>query len=85
MNPEFVQVTSIRFKVGEREIEFTPDEARALQRALRDVIGDIPTGTEWSKDGQIWIDPNVEPWPYPSWSLNWGPLRQSVTLCINTN
>jgi hypothetical protein len=65
-----VEVTKITIKIGDKEIQLTPAEARELQRVLTDTIG----------DGHRAINPVIVPYPfpvihpyspYPFWEVTW--------------
>ncbi len=88
-NDELVKVTLIKVKIGSREIELTPDEARRLSEVLNDLIGPktvqpvyIPVQPYPKWNEPFWVNPNVEPWPN-HWEITRGPLCQTNSLCIN--
>lgn len=83
-----VQITTIKFRIGEKEIELTSDEARKIHEELSRLFSNETTPAPvvipqpylvpyWPQPQPIVVEP-WQPWWQPSWQIT------CQTLCIST-
>jgi hypothetical protein len=74
-----VSISKICIKIGEKEVELSPDEAKELQEILNDMFGKRET---------VYVPQPypVYPNPYRYWSVTYGPgVVYCSTAGSNTN
>lgn len=94
MNPEHVEISSVKITIAGKEIELTISQIRALWKELDDLVGPKPSPAvyipvpqpypvyTWPTYAPIYVNPNVEPFP-DHWYTTIGPLCTCNTLAIN--
>lgn len=91
---DLVKVVKIKIRVGQKELELTPEELRGLRDVINDVIGPCPLDPIYFPpettsprpfdpypSSPFYCDPNSEYWPC-GWALEYGPLKQTATLSV---
>lgn len=70
------EVKKVVIRIGERDIEFTPEEARDLKKALDDLFGKV---MEKVKEKE-YVPYPVYPWGYP-YRYTWPYYDPWITTC----
>ena len=73
-----VSISQINIKIGKKEIELSPDEAKELQQILNETFGEKKT---------VFIPQPypVYPNPHRYWEVTWGSGTGVVTYCATNH
>ena len=71
-----VSISKINIKIGKKEVELTPDEAKELQEILNETFG--KKETVYIPGSPIYIErPYIRPYPY--WTVTYGNTSQPTS------